>query len=111
MTTVEVDPGIRALLDAMAAMEAPSLRELGAPAAREMYRAMQLAGEPLAIASIADRTVPGPGGDVPVRVYRPDVEGVPGILVWYHGGGWVIGDIETADPTARSLAASVKPPE
>ena len=104
MSTIEVDPGIKALLDAMAQLEAVPLRDLGAPAAREMYKAMQLAGEPVPVASVVDRTIPGPGGDIPVRVYRPDVDGTPGILVWYHGGGWVIGDLDTADPTARALA-------
>jgi acetyl esterase len=104
MTRVEVDPGVRALLDAMAAMDGPPLRDLGAPAARDTYKAMQLAGQPAPVASVVDRTIPGPGGDLPVRIYRDDVEGSPGILVWYHGGGWVIGDLDTADATARTLA-------
>ena len=42
-------------------------------------------------------------GDVPVRIYTPATEGPWGTLVWYHGGGWVIGNIETADATAREL--------
>jgi acetyl esterase len=55
---------------------------------------------------IEDRAVPGPVGDVPVRVYTPaGAAGAGrGVLVWIHGGGWVIGDLETADPTCRLLA-------
>ena len=53
----------------------------------------------------SDRTVPGDGGDIPVRVYRPAADGPLGVLVWYHGGGFVIGDLDTADATARDLAA------
>lgn len=103
MSTIEVDPGIKALLDALAAMGGQSLRELGAPAARESFRAMQLAGEPVEVASVVDRTIPGPGGELPVRIYRAADEPV-GVLLWYHGGGWVIGDLDTADPVARALA-------
>jgi acetyl esterase len=46
------------------------------------------------------------GSDIPVRVYTPHdaVGGEAGVLVWSHGGGWVIGDLETADATCRALA-------
>ena len=50
-----------------------------------------------------NRSIPGPDGDVPVRIYTPDGSVPLPILVWYHGGGWVIGDLESADPTARHL--------
>ena len=62
-----------------------------------------LDGEPEPVDSIEDRTIPGPAGDIPVRLYR-SADPTGAILVWYHGGGWVIGDLETADPTARKLA-------
>ena len=53
---------------------------------------------------IEDRHVPGPDGDVPVRVYWPaDDAGLP-VLVWYHGGGWTLGNLETADRNCRALA-------
>jgi acetyl esterase len=55
-------------------------------------------------ARIEDRVVPGPAGDIPVRVYVPEGEGPCGVLVWYHGGGFVIGDLDTADATGRDLA-------
>ena len=52
-----------------------------------------------------DRAIPGPGPEIPVRIYTPDGRGPFPLLVWFHGGGWVIGDLETADGTARRLAA------
>jgi acetyl esterase len=61
-------------------------------------------GEPEPVASVEDRTVPGPAGPVPVRLYRPEGEGLLGGLVWFHGGGFVIGDLETHDHVCRELA-------
>jgi acetyl esterase len=57
---------------------------------------------------VQDRAVPsldtGGGPDVPVRIYTPAGGGPFPALAWYHGGGWVVGNLETADPTARHLA-------
>ncbi len=51
-----------------------------------------------------DRTIPGPAGPLPLRVYRPSAADDLPVLVWYHGGGFVIGDLDTTDTTARKLA-------
>ncbi|MFM9371015.1 alpha/beta hydrolase fold domain-containing protein [Streptomyces sp. Da 82-17] len=64
--------------------------------------------EPPEVGSVEDRTIPGPEGepDIPVRIYRPDAvaEGAPRPTVLFlHGGGWVIGDLESHDDTARAL--------
>jgi acetyl esterase len=67
------------------------------------------------VASVADRSVPTPAGDVPVRVYVPLGDGAAGadaadggrarpVLVYLHGGGWTMGSVETHDNTCRSLA-------
>ena len=58
------------------------------------------------VAKVEDRSVPGPAGPVPVRIYTPEGDGPFPILVWYHGGGWVIGDLESADGTSRHLCVS-----
>ena len=57
------------------------------------------------VGKVDNRSVPGPAGDVPVRIYTPEGDGPFPILVWYHGGGWVVGDLESADGTARQLCA------
>jgi len=54
--------------------------------------------------TVEDRTVPGPGGSVPVRIYTPQAEGALPILVYFHGGGWVFGDLETHDAMCRIVA-------
>ncbi|MFD0634828.1 alpha/beta hydrolase [Catenulispora yoronensis] len=46
------------------------------------------------IGGVADRTVPGPAGEIPVRVYTPEGEGPFPVFVWFHGGGWVIGALD-----------------
>lgn len=65
--------------------------------------------EPPAVGTVTDRTIPGPAGDIPVRVYHPTAEQSAGerppIVVYYHGGGWVIGDLDSHDANCRSLTA------
>jgi acetyl esterase len=63
------------------------------------------AAEP--VAHVEDRAVPGPAGEIPVRVYRPSDDTALPVLVWFHGGGWTIGSLETHDNTCRSLANAV----
>src|ERR1700722_3447760 len=56
------------------------------------------------IHAVEERALPGADGDIPVRVYRPSGESsLPGI-VWFHGGGWVLGSVETHDNTCRLLS-------
>jgi acetyl esterase len=56
------------------------------------------------VASEVDRTIPGPGGDLRVRVYTPDLPGVLPVIVYFHGGGWVLYDLDTFNPICRDLA-------
>ena len=56
------------------------------------------------VTSVEDRAIPGPAGDIPVRIYTPAGEAPYPILVYYHGGGWVIGDLETSDGISRAFA-------
>jgi acetyl esterase len=104
MSVVNVDPAIQNLLDLLAAMEGPSLAEMGAEQARVMYKAIAVTGPGPDVDHVEDRTVAGDAGPIPVRVYRPAADGLLGVLVWYHGGGMVIGDLDTADGNARDLA-------
>ncbi|HEV7526210.1 MAG TPA: alpha/beta hydrolase [Acidimicrobiia bacterium] len=56
---------------------------------------------------VGDRTIPGPEGDIPVRVFRPSAApGLP-VLLWFHGGGWVTGNLDTHDQLGRLLADEV----
>lgn len=98
-----LEPATAALLEQLAAAGGPTMEELGPQGAREMYRAMQPPADDIVVGSIEDRTVPGPAGEIPVRIYRPEGEGPFPVHVHYHGGGWVIGDLETHDADCREL--------
>ncbi len=58
--------------------------------------------------SVRDNKIPGPAGPIPIRIYRPDrPEGTQttGCLVYYHGGGWIMGDLDSHDTIAAEIAA------
>jgi acetyl esterase len=99
-----LDPQAQALLDQMATLGLPAFDTLTPEQARrqmEMTRAAAPPGEP--VHSVEDRAIPGPGGEIPVRIYRPEGNGPLPALVYFHGGGWVIGNIETHDGSCRAL--------
>ena len=102
-------PEIRALLDQMDARGRPPLHRQAVAQARAFYveDSPDLIGPAAAVASVAGRVVPGPAGDLPVRVYTPEGEPPFPIVVWFHGGGWVVGTLGTYDPLCRALAAAV----
>jgi len=60
------------------------------------------AGQP--VAEVRDLELPGPGGPIRVRVFRPEGEGSLGLVVYLHGGGWTIGSLDGFDPLCRALA-------
>ena len=100
-------PQVKTLLDTMAAAGGPSMDALPPEEARALYDQLALLAHPEEVARVDDRVVPGLGGDVPVRVYTPAAAvgaESAGVLVWFHGGGWVVGNLGTADATCRALA-------
>ena len=101
-----VRPDVQAVLDQMAASGAPPLNELPVPEARMGYRAMGgLLETPRGdIAEVRDLAIPGPAGAIPARLYRAGGSIDGRVLVYFHGGGWVIGDLETHDPLCAEIA-------
>src|SRR3954454_17146561 len=99
-----VDPALQAVLDLIASTGDAGLETMTPDEARAMYKTLSLPpGPPTAVAAVENRTVLGASGEIAVRIYTPDGDGPFGALVWLHGGGWVIGDLDTADETARRL--------
>jgi acetyl esterase len=84
----------------------PPLSEQGVDGARRIHveQTRLVAGPPEPVAEVSEHAVDGPGGPIPVRVYRPETEERPGAIAYFHGGGWVVGTLDTYDPLARALA-------
>ena len=107
-----LDPHFKAMLEAEAAAapaDAPPLEAIPPALLRAMYREQRM-GQNLATSpeDVAARsfTIAGPGGFIPVRLYTPPGALPPGpCLVYFHGGGWVIGDLDTHDAHCRRLAS------
>ncbi|MDP7547457.1 MAG: alpha/beta hydrolase [Alphaproteobacteria bacterium] len=99
-------PQLVTLLEAMKALGLKPMHELSPVDARAQMEAGVKARNvpPIELGSIEEQSIPGPGGNIPVRVYRPEgADGPLGALVYYHGGGHVIGSMDTHDSVARAM--------
>jgi acetyl esterase len=105
---VPVDPNIAGLLQLVAAAGRPPLSQSGAAEGRLGFRTLMVdfrdASLLAPVRSVTDATV---AGSIPVRIYRPDVEGPVPTVVFFHGGGFVIGDLDTHDGVGRLLSRDV----
>ena len=100
-----VDPQVRQLLDFIATLNMPALSALPPAQARALRAERKLPPGP--DADVRDHVLRGPGGDLPVRQYRPSgARGALGALVYFHGGGFVLGSIEGHDALCRQLCVS-----
>ncbi len=101
-----VNPEIRAILDYIASRGVPPFHELSPEEARvNMLKARAVFSDgTVELPRVEDRAIPGPAGEVPVRIYAPEGGGPLPVLVYYHGGGWVLGNLDTHDDLCRRLA-------
>jgi len=104
-----LDAQAQKLADAMAALNLKPVENSTPAEARESMRSRTAALGPFEeVAAVADHRVPVQGGEITVRVYTPTGSGPHPALVFYHGGGWVIGDLYTHDGICRSLANAAR---
>ena len=103
-----LDPQIQAMRDRRSRDHSPQLYELSIAEARAADLASILAdaGDPEPVFEVLDRELPGPDGTLPVRVYRPSAERPLPALLYFFGGGWTLGSIDTSDGVCRDLANS-----
>jgi acetyl esterase len=101
-----VDPDVRAFLDWLASLNRPQIEEMEAAEARAVGDLFLTAcgGPGAAVARVRDETIAGPRGPLRARIYTPQGAAPFGVLVYFHGGGYVYGSIETHDSTCRLLA-------
>src|ERR1700687_5037572 len=104
-----LDPESQRLIDLMAAADRPAWNTLSPKAARELYLSLRPGAQgPLpAGVKVGDRTIPGPAGELSVRIYRPASVAADAqlpALVYAQGGGWVFGNLDSHDVLCAQLA-------
>lgn len=104
--TGSLDPQVANLLSELAKLNLPALEAQTPEQARKAnaLSKQKLCGPLLPVARLWDVTIAGPGGRLPLRIYHPYERGAYPVLVYFHGGGWVLGDLDTHDPLCRALA-------
>jgi acetyl esterase len=112
MAQQKLDPQAQQVCDLIVASGRPPFETLSPPEARKAYAASRpvLQPDPPAVAEVRSLAATGPAGTIPLRLYRgqglPQTGAQPA-LIYFHGGGWVIGDLESHDQVCRALANAV----
>lgn len=100
-----LDPPVKQMLDLLASFNAPPMSQGDAETARRNFRLMAVdSRQPqhvVPVASVEDTKFDGPAGPIAVRIYRPEGDGPHPTVAFFHGGGFVIGDLDTHDNQCR----------
>jgi acetyl esterase len=98
-------PQVQAIRDRLEAEQVPNLYTLPIEEARarDVKGAITTAGPPEPVAEVRDFVVPGPAGDLTARLYRPSTAGALPVLVYFFGGGWSLGTLDTSDAVCRMI--------
>ena len=101
-----LDHDAEILLEMIREANRPSFETVGAVAARDLFMAGRkaLSPDPMPISETRDVAIPGPGGPIPARLYRSATTGALPVLVFFHGGGWVVGNIDSHEAMCRHIA-------
>jgi len=101
-----LDAQSRAVLDELNKL--PGLHTLAPAEGRRLFdQLFQTKGEPEPVGNVENRSIPGPAANIPVRIYTPKGAGPFPMLVYFHGGGWVLGSLESWDAPCRMLTNMV----
>ena len=101
----ELDSDVQALLDTLIEVGAPDLSHLSPEQGRALLNGATTPDvDPIPVADVTERKIPAYGRDIRVRIYDPNPNETLPAAVYLHGGGWVVGNLDTHDGVARSLA-------
>lgn len=102
-------PEAQSIIDRMSVADQGPVVAFDAQAMREGFRSAWRMPERLQpVGAVADTVIPGPAGDLPVRVYSPEGDGPFPALVWFHGGGWTIGSLDENEVACRAVCAGAE---
>jgi acetyl esterase len=104
---VPLHPQVDVLLQQLATADGPAMETMSPVDARAVFARMAVLDPGEEVAAVEDRTIAGPAGELPIRIYTPvtpDGVAPTGVVLFLHGGGFVIGDLDTHDGTCRMLA-------
>ena len=117
-TPPKADAQMQAVLDQLATLGAKPLETLTpeqartqatpADAVKAVLEGLAKATTPEPVAKVADSSFPGPAGAVPIRIYTPEGSGPMPVILYIHGGGWVIANLDVYDASPRALANAAK---
>lgn len=100
----EPSEDVKRVLATMEAMEGPEIYELPPEEARELRSGFFDQDEPIVeVGNVENRTIPGPAGDIPVRIYTPETDGPHPVVAYFHGGGFVLGNLDSHDAPCRVI--------
>ncbi|MGH9196991.1 MAG: alpha/beta hydrolase fold domain-containing protein, partial [Acidimicrobiia bacterium] len=99
------DPVLEPILAPLRSIQVP-MENVAPEAMRAFFEqsSVERAGPPPPMAAVEDRKIQGPHGEIPLRIYTPDAPQPLPVVVYLHGGGWVIGSLATHDVTCRQIA-------
>ena len=102
---MSIKPEMQRYVDAIAASGLPAQWEAPVSVLRANTEGRPaLSGTPEVIFNVDHRFIPGPTSDLPVRIYRPHNKTTLPALVFFHGGGWVLGNLGVYEQALRSMA-------
>jgi acetyl esterase len=99
-----LDPQARAIIDLLASSDMPDLSIVEPEVIRKLTDAAVVPDQGEPVARVENRTLPGPAGEIPVRIYAPHTNGPLPVVAYFHGGGFVYCGLDTHDDTCRALA-------
>ena len=100
----QLQPDVAMAIEAMEALDLPPLESMSVAEARQLFGLSAIRRPPGPdVAEITEAELPGPEGGLPYRLYRPALHGPHPLIAYFHGGGWMLGDLDADDPLCRDL--------
>ncbi len=97
---MSLDPKVKKLLELIPAL---TINKISVEESRKMFKQLGPSAPKIDVGKVEDINIPGSETNINARVYFPKIKGPYGVLVYFHGGGFVLGDIETHDPLCREI--------